>query len=162
MSEVLRRSKRTKPSVHLSTGLCNIEQTALIGRPTLQASSAIAIRIQAPVAERPVALPPARKGALQMGSIHPFRSVRSFEPDTLQIMGVALDCAWYQLMASGSVLAASWRSEHTREILASRIIARAMVGERDVAHLRDYALAHIDDLVPTAPPLASLNDYAEA
>lgn len=67
-----------------------------------------------------------------MGSMHPFRRARSFDPDTLQIMGVALDCAWYQLISSRSALAASWRAEHTREILASRIMVNAMDGERDV------------------------------
>jgi hypothetical protein len=43
-----------------------------------------------------------------MGTIHPFGRVRSFDPDT-QIMGVALDSAWYNLMVSGSALAESWR-----------------------------------------------------
>jgi hypothetical protein len=97
-----------------------------------------------------------------MGSIHPFRSVRSFEPDTLQIMGVALDTAWYQLMVSGSVLAASWRAEHTREMLASQIVVSALAGERDVDHLRDDALAYVECLIvePTAASLAPLMDSA--
>jgi hypothetical protein len=62
-------------------------------------------------------------------------------------MGVALDSSWYQLMASGSALAASWRAEHTRETLASRIIGSALAGERDVNRLRDDALAHVENLI---------------
>ena len=90
-----------------------------------------------------------------MGTVHPFAGVRSFDPDTLQIMGVAIDRAWYQLMVSGSALAASWRAEHTREALASRIIASARMGERDVDRLRDDALAYVRNLIVaprTSPP----------
>ena len=72
-----------------------------------------------------------------MGTVHPFAHVRSFDPDTLQIMGVALDCAWYKLLASGSALSASWRAEHTREALASQIVASAQLGERDLDRLCD-------------------------
>jgi hypothetical protein len=37
-----------------------------------------------------------------VGNVHPFARVRSFDPGTLQIMGVALDSAWYKLLVSGS------------------------------------------------------------
>jgi len=30
---------------------------------------------------------------IAVGNVHPFAHVRSFSPDTLQIMGVALDCS---------------------------------------------------------------------
>jgi hypothetical protein len=82
-----------------------------------------------------------------MGTIHPFDRVRSFDPDTLQIMGVALDSAWYNLMVSGSALAESWRAEHTRKALAARIIASAQMGEHDVERLRDDALAYVRTLI---------------
>jgi hypothetical protein len=62
-------------------------------------------------------------------------------------MGVALDSAWYKLLASGSALTASWRAEHTREALASQIVASAKLGERDVERLCDVALAHVQNLV---------------
>jgi hypothetical protein len=81
-----------------------------------------------------------------MGTIHPFGRVRSFDPDT-QIMGVALDSAWYNLMVSGSALAESWRAEHTRKALAARIIASAQMGEHDVERLRDDALAYVRTLI---------------
>jgi hypothetical protein len=90
-----------------------------------------------------------------MGNAHPFASVRSsFDPDTLQIMGVAFDSAWYKLLVSGSALAASWRAEHTREAFASQIVASARLGERDVDRLCDDALAHVQNLVvePTRAP----------
>ena len=74
--------------------------------------------------------------------------VRSaFDLDTLQIMSVALDCAWYKLLVSGSALTASWRAEHTREALALQIVASARLGERDVGRLCEDALAHAQSLV---------------
>ncbi len=83
-----------------------------------------------------------------MDNLHPFASVRSsFDPDTLQIMGVALDSAWYKLLVSGSALTASWRAEHTREALAVQIVASAQLGERDVDRLCEDALAHVQSLV---------------
>jgi hypothetical protein len=68
-------------------------------------------------------------------------------PDTLQIMGVALDSAWYKLLVSGSALTASWRAEQTREALASQIVASAQLGERVVERLCDVALAHVQGMV---------------
>jgi hypothetical protein len=95
-----------------------------------------------------------------MGTIHPFASVRSFDPDTLQIMGVALDCAWYRLLVSGSALTASWRAEHTREALAAQIVASAQLGERDTDRLCDLALAHVQNLV-VEPERASFEPLRE-
>jgi hypothetical protein len=85
-----------------------------------------------------------------MGNVHPIARVRSFDPNTLQIMGIALDSAWYKLLVSGSALTASWRAEHTREALASQIVASAKLGERDVERLCDVALAHVQNLVVEA------------
>ena len=95
-----------------------------------------------------------------MGNVHPFARVGSFDPDTLQIMGVALDCAWYKLLASGSALTASWRAEHTREALASQIVASAQLGERDLDRLCDLAPAHVRSLVvePSKASFAPLRD----
>jgi hypothetical protein len=95
-----------------------------------------------------------------VGNVHPFAHVRSFDPDTLQIMGVALDCAWYKLLVSGSALTASWRAEHTREALASEIVASAQLGERDLDRLCDLALAHVRSLVaePSKASFAPLRD----
>jgi hypothetical protein len=86
-----------------------------------------------------------------MRSVHPFARQRSFDPDTLQIMGVSLDCAWYELLVSGSALTASFRAEHTREALALYILAKARLGERDVNRLRDYAVAHVKELLEVEP-----------
>jgi hypothetical protein len=44
-------------------------------------------------------------------------------------------------------LTASWRAEHTREALATQIVASARLGERDIDRLCDDALAHVQDLV---------------
>jgi|SoiMethySBSTD1v2_1073268.scaffolds.fasta_scaffold01912_12 hypothetical protein len=49
----------------------------------------------------------------------------AFDSETLQIMEVALACAWHALMVSGSTLTASFRAEHTRDALASRIMDAA-------------------------------------
>jgi hypothetical protein len=99
--------------------------------------------------------PRGRVGSVVMGSVHPFARQRSFDSETMQIMGVALDCAWYRLMVSGSPLTASFRAEHTRDALASRIIAAARRGERDIERLRDDAVAHVEhelDLGPRVLP----------
>jgi hypothetical protein len=96
-----------------------------------------------------------------MGNAHPFVSVRSsFDPDTLQIMGVAFDSAWYKLLVSGSALTASWRAEHTREALASQIVASAQLGERDIGRLCEDALAHAQNLVvePRKASIGPLRD----
>jgi hypothetical protein len=81
----------------------------------------------------------------------PFARRRAFDPETLRIMGSAFEAAWSELIASGSVLAAPFRAEHTRKTLALRIIARAQLGEREVASLRDHALADIKRLVFNPP-----------
>jgi hypothetical protein len=86
-----------------------------------------------------------------MSSVHPFARERSFDPNTRQIMGVALDCAWYELLVSGSALTASFRADHTREALALYIAAKARLGERDVNCLRDYAVAHAKENLDVEP-----------
>jgi hypothetical protein len=55
-----------------------------------------------------------------------------------------------------AALAAAWRAEHTREALASRLIATALGGERDIDRLRDGALAHVATMIvePTKSPTA--------
>ena len=90
-----------------------------------------------------------------MGSLNPFPRQRSFDPSTLEIMGVALDCAWYELLVSRSALTASRRAEHTREVLASCVITKAQLGERDVNRLRDYAVAHVKELLQVEPAKGS-------
>jgi hypothetical protein len=104
-----------------------------------------------------------------VGRAHPFARQRAFDSETLQIMGVALDCAWYALMVSGSALTASFRAEHTRDALASRIMEAARRGERDIERLRDDAVAYVRrelDLGPPrlptarAPPLAPMGRTA--
>jgi hypothetical protein len=82
-----------------------------------------------------------------MGTVHPFARVRSFDPEALQILGVALDCAWYKLLVFGSALTAPWRAEHTREALALQIVASAQLGERDIERLCDHAVAHVQGLI---------------
>jgi hypothetical protein len=91
-----------------------------------------------------------------VGRAHPFARQRAFDCETLQIMEVALACAWHALMVSGSTLTASFRAEHTRDAPASRIMDAARRGERDIERLRDDAVAHVQrelDLgVPHLPP----------
>ena len=81
-----------------------------------------------------------------MGSVHPIRRVRPFDPETAASMGLAFDTAWQALVASGSGLVASFRAETTREALALRIIDAVQLGEHDVARLRDDAIAHVQQL----------------
>jgi hypothetical protein len=137
-----------------STGLCNIEQTALIRRPTLQASSAITTRIQAPVAEGPVALPPdltrVNQGSAAMGTIHSFARLQPFDPITRDAMGLAFDTAWQEWLVSGTHLASSAYAATTRKALALHIVDLAQCGERDVNRLRDDAVAFVLDALSLA------------
>ena len=77
------------------------------------------------------------------------------DPDTLQIMGVAFDFAWYKLLVSGSAVTASWRAEHTREALALQIVASARLGEGDVGRLCEDALAHAQKIRLSSRPRRS-------
>jgi hypothetical protein len=62
-----------------------------------------------------------------------------FEPDEVQILVAAFDKAWETVQAS-SIRYPADKLESVRAILAKRIIAAAMDGERDLGRLRDGAL----------------------
>jgi len=62
-----------------------------------------------------------------------------FEPDEVQILLAAFDKAWEAVQAS-SIRYPADKLESVRAILAKRIIAAAMDGERDLGWLRDGAL----------------------
>jgi hypothetical protein len=69
-----------------------------------------------------------------MASILPFiRTKTDFDDQATRIMGAAFDAAWAELRATGQTTIA-------REVVAKRIIALAMKGERDPARLRAAAL----------------------
>jgi hypothetical protein len=57
----------------------------------------------------------------------------SFDPETLQTMGVALDKARQQLRLSE-------KADPLTHLLAARIIDLASSGERDAERLREYAV----------------------
>ena len=62
-----------------------------------------------------------------------------FEPDEVVILLAAFDKAWEAVQAS-SIRYPADKLESVRAILAKRIIAAAMDGERDLDRLRDSAL----------------------
>ncbi len=62
-----------------------------------------------------------------------------FEPDEVQILLAAFDKAWEAVQAS-SIRYPADKLESVRAILAKRIIAAAVDGERDLGRLRDGAL----------------------
>ena len=62
-----------------------------------------------------------------------------FEPDEVQILVAAFDKAWEAVQAS-SIRYPADKLESVRAILAKRIIAAAVDGERDLGRLRDGAL----------------------
>jgi hypothetical protein len=69
-----------------------------------------------------------------MASILPFiRTKTDFDDQATRIMGAAFDAAWAELRATG-------QTTIVREVVAKRIIALAMKGERDPARLRAAAL----------------------
>jgi hypothetical protein len=66
-----------------------------------------------------------------------------FEPEVTAAMQAAFQAAWRRLKDSGSVLAAPFKADLTRKVLALRIIATARSGEHDIDRLRDDALMHV-------------------
>lgn len=71
-------------------------------------------------------------------NVIPFARSQALDPETNVILGKAFDAAWDVLHVSDKT-----RADELRNALARRIIAMAQRGERDVASLRDDALAHL-------------------
>lgn len=63
----------------------------------------------------------------------------SFDPETLTIMGRALDAAWSEL-ESRSVVRGEPEKAGIKRALALRILAAVRVGQRDPERLRQVAL----------------------
>jgi hypothetical protein len=76
-------------------------------------------------------------------SIPPLLANTAFDPDTVALLSSAFDKAWDKLKTSGSSLTADDQALSTRELLAKRIVERALKGERDERRLMDDALAHL-------------------
>jgi hypothetical protein len=72
----------------------------------------------------------------------------TFDPDTVRVLGDALDGAWRSLQTTGVYFTSRGHAEATREKLALRIIEMATHGERDVARLRDEALQYLAQTTP--------------
>jgi hypothetical protein len=72
----------------------------------------------------------------------------TFDPDTIRVLGDALDAAWRSLQATGVYFTSRGQAEATREKLALRIIDMAKRGERHVDRLRDEALDHLARTTP--------------
>ena len=69
-----------------------------------------------------------------MASIHPFLPWGVFDDRATQILGQAFDAACKELHDTG-------QPEIVREVLAKRIIAEALKGQRSVSRLGEAALA---------------------
>ena len=67
----------------------------------------------------------------------------AFDSDTVALLSSAFDSAWDTLKKSGSPFAAEGQAAPTRELLAKRIIAMGLKGERDRQRLVDGALAFL-------------------
>jgi hypothetical protein len=72
----------------------------------------------------------------------------TFDPDTVHLLGDALDGAWRRLQTTGVYFESRGHAEATREKLALRIIEMAKQGERDLDRLRDDALEHLERTSP--------------
>ncbi len=67
----------------------------------------------------------------------------AFDPDAVRILTTAFDEAWRSLQTTGVTFASRGHAEAAREILATRIIEEAKLGELNKVRLRDDALAHL-------------------
>ena len=67
----------------------------------------------------------------------------SFDPELAALMRAAFEAAWNSLTACGSVDTVAYGAEWARETIALYIIEATQRGERDVAKLREEAIAHL-------------------
>jgi hypothetical protein len=102
--------------------------------------SPTAALIQAPVAERPIALPPERLEERIM-PITPYLDGHKFDAETKRVMGVAFE------MTLAALRLTDW-NDPSKEIVAKKIIALAQEGMRDPNLLCEWAL---DDLRKPPP-----------
>jgi hypothetical protein len=72
-----------------------------------------------------------------------------FGPEQTRAICDAFDSSWMELQRAASDLTAPARAPATREILAKRIIDRALGGVLSVKELRDDALAYLESNPPT-------------
>jgi putative transposase len=83
---------------------------------------------------------------------------------TAEWKSAALRAYQRRTLAADALIAgstASFRAEHTREVLASCIITKAQLGERDVNRLQNYAVAHVKQVLEVAPWKASTENAQE-
>jgi hypothetical protein len=67
----------------------------------------------------------------------------AFDPDTLEILGVALDEAWRQVEADKTTYQIDGNAEGARDMLAQHIVNLARQGERDARRLVQGALCRL-------------------
>ena len=67
----------------------------------------------------------------------------AFDPDTLAILGVALDEAWRQVEADKTAFQIDGNAEGARDMLAKHIVNLARQGERDAVRLVQGALCRL-------------------
>jgi hypothetical protein len=66
-----------------------------------------------------------------------------FNPEEVAILTGVFDEAWKAVQASGTAFTLNGEAEAAREIIARRIIALALLGERDHVRLREDALLYL-------------------
>ena len=67
-----------------------------------------------------------------------------YTDEEARLMGLAFTAAWDVLVATGSVHAQAPRAEHTRELLALKVIELLRSGAPDVQRLCDEALSELE------------------
>ena len=96
---------------------------------------------QAPVAERPIVLPPVRQWERVMTDSNKFvLSDASFDPETLNLLSGAFEDAWLKIQTSGNRLARPGYANVMREVMAKHIFHLAQRGERNEIALSNSAV----------------------
>jgi hypothetical protein len=67
----------------------------------------------------------------------------AFDPETIEILGVALDAAWRQVEANKSAFKADGNTDGARNALAKHIVNMARRGERDPQCLSQAAVEQL-------------------
>ncbi len=83
-------------------------------------------------------------GGANMSAKHfpvPDDGVAAFDPSRLKLLERVVEEAWKELLRRSDVAAMNEeRAKLTRELMAHRVMARALRGERDPQRLKEHAL----------------------
>jgi hypothetical protein len=67
----------------------------------------------------------------------------AFDPETIEVLGAALDAAWHQVEVNKPAFKVDGNTEGARNVLAKHIVNMARRGERDPQRLSQAAVERL-------------------